>query len=369
MALFLALLIERAAGQNPAVSNCGDNAEGRRAVQPRELASFGGLRSRLPRGTKTAATGVAETEPNLANKISWSVHGNALSMSQSYRLHQLAIGMCLIVTFAPQLASESRAQGDTAASASASQQQNEPAPPSVIQPQMTELDYRISCVRPEDHDAADLCEQRRMAQAAEEAVFWARWQTLISVLGFSAVFVSLILSAVATRAASRAAKAAENAIVVENRAWISFRQWNFGIDNDGTSAHPHFRFLWINKGKTPALNIQAWTGRAEAECFKGGLEIAFDESTTNMPIGPDGEFRSAPIFFTPQEIMASSQIPIRIRHSVRYKTAFPDLGERFSDLTLEVIYRGTAGIGEIAVGHIGPENFAVRPIGEFNRMT
>ena len=84
--------------------------------------------------------------------------------------------------------------------------------------------YKPNCERPADHDAADYCQQQRMAKAAEDAVWWSRLQTWLGGFGFIVVVGTLILNIRATDAASRAAKAAEKAIIVENRPWIRLTQ-------------------------------------------------------------------------------------------------------------------------------------------------
>ncbi|SEP14896.1 hypothetical protein SAMN02990966_04115 [Rhodospirillales bacterium URHD0017] len=73
-----------------------------------------------------------------------------------------------------------------------------------------ETPYAVNCERPADHDAADLCEQRRQAQAAEDAVFWAR-------VGFFAVAVSLAFTGWAAVAAGRAAVAAESSVKISSQ--------------------------------------------------------------------------------------------------------------------------------------------------------
>ncbi len=72
--------------------------------------------------------------------------------------------------------------------------------------------YTVRCDPPRDHDEADLCEQRRMAAAAETSVSWLNPQTLIGIAQAIGLVLTIILTVVATKAASRAAQAAEATI-------------------------------------------------------------------------------------------------------------------------------------------------------------
>ena len=62
--------------------------------------------------------------------------------------------------------------------------------------------YEADCQKPKDHDAADLCEQRRMANAAEEAGCISRVQLWLSGFGIVLVLGSLWLTGWAAVAAS-----------------------------------------------------------------------------------------------------------------------------------------------------------------------
>src|SRR5262245_44613735 len=84
--------------------------------------------------------------------------------------------------------------------------------PCLAQDQPEPRPYEVNCSRPHDHEAADLCEQRRMAKAAEDAVWWARFQTILGTFGFVAVLVSLFFTGWAAIAASRAARSARDAV-------------------------------------------------------------------------------------------------------------------------------------------------------------
>lgn len=65
------------------------------------------------------------------------------------------------------------------------------------------------CSKPQNHDEADLCEQRRMAKAAEDAVWLGKVQLGVGVVGAFLLFLTLYYSRKATNAAMLAAKAAD----------------------------------------------------------------------------------------------------------------------------------------------------------------
>ena len=143
-------------------------------------------------------------------------------------LHHFAIRGCLAASLCGLLSGPCEAQGDNAAPAAQPQQQQpktEPTPLPITQQAEKKPDpdyFKRSCDHPKQREDDDLCQQVRMAQAAEEAVYWAEWQTKIGIGGLIGVALSLIFSGWASFAAARAAKAAERAIVVENRPWIRF---------------------------------------------------------------------------------------------------------------------------------------------------
>jgi Glycosyl transferase family group 2 len=200
-------------------------------------------------------------------------------MSHGNWLYVIAIGGCLTFTLSSGVR---HAQNNSATPAQQPQQQKQaPTPPPIVEPQVAQPDYyKTSCETPKDHDAADLCEQRRMAKAAEDAVWWARAQTILGVLGFGVVIATLVFTAVATRAASRAAKAAEEAIIIENRPWIKFAvniNGNPTINGHGMTFSCQMKLT--NVGNGPAKIIGVVTGELDffADDLLAGLKEWIDE--------------------------------------------------------------------------------------------
>jgi hypothetical protein len=171
----------------------------------------------------------------------------------------IALRGCLIAAAVVALAGEGNAQADATNPTQQPQQQQETSQqPPIIQEQSPESKYyEVNCERPKDHDAADLCEQRRMANAAEETVWWSRLQTWLGGVGFVAVIGSLIFTALAAFAATRQAKIAEVAFTNLERPYVFvFGVHKFStIDPKGAiSAHaPTILYSVANYGKTPAI--------------------------------------------------------------------------------------------------------------------
>jgi hypothetical protein len=211
-------------------------------------------------------------------------------MTFRYWLLIAAIGGCVIGT----PLGKGSAQDNASPAAQQPQKQEsgaQPAAPNQDKPeQAAEPDhYKVKCDRPKDHDAADLCEQRRMAKAAEDAVWWAEFQTKLGIAGFVSVLCSLVFTGWAAFAAGEAAKAAKASTEISREALISTErafafmerinstpvQANF-IDSY-TVSEWHLQPQWRNTGKTATVRavncINVWNGPSgiadgpEAEAF------------------------------------------------------------------------------------------------------
>lgn len=154
-------------------------------------------------------------------------------MSFSNRLHQFTVGGFLALGLIV-LASECSAQANgeppgqhphaqqqgTNGSGPSDAVQSTKAGPIAEQQKTGTRPYDPRCSAPKDREDADLCEQRRMSKAAEDAVGWAEFQSKLGVAGFLAVVLSLVFTGWAAVAAGRAAKSAEKSVLVENRPWL-----------------------------------------------------------------------------------------------------------------------------------------------------
>lgn len=118
-------------------------------------------------------------------------------MSQRNRLHNLTVigGIILaavfVVGFVLYAVNKPAQQGSTRQSNSAQQQTNT-SPTAVTAARPIETDWnKPQCRNAKSHDEADLCEQRRMAEAAEDSVFLSKIQIGIGIGGALLLFWTL----------------------------------------------------------------------------------------------------------------------------------------------------------------------------------
>lgn len=202
-------------------------------------------------------------------------------MSFSGRLHHSAVRGCLIAAILlVSLSGEGGAQpndGSPAKQPQSNEQNASPAgmppnpekPQAVPVPQQQEPEraaYDPRCDKPKDREDSDLCEQRRMSKAAEEAAWWAAFQSKLGIAGFVAVVLSLFFTGWAAVAAARAARAAQksaDAIPHIERAYVFFwdvqrRDFSFVPRPGRTVVIPTSgqNVIYRNCGKTPAVIVK-----------------------------------------------------------------------------------------------------------------
>jgi hypothetical protein len=137
--------------------------------------------------------------------------------------------------------------------------------------QVDRYTYRAVCDQPKDKDHADLCQQWRMAEAAESQ-FW------LSVLGTLFLLGTLLFTGIAANAARKAARSAKDTAdaairanelnrdnaTVDQRPWLSIRDFKITYlrTSPGDVNRSEIQWLWIggtyelvNTGKTPALRV------------------------------------------------------------------------------------------------------------------
>lgn len=119
--------------------------------------------------------------------------------------------------------------------------------------------YEPDCRKPKDQPEADLCTQRRVANAAEETLQYNFAQTVVGAVGVVLVVITIIFTARSNKAAVIAAKAAVDAVGSE-RAWMSFARIDLNMNGspgpDKTFIIDGFIFelIWANDGRSPAIN-------------------------------------------------------------------------------------------------------------------
>lgn len=117
--------------------------------------------------------------------------------------------------------------------------------------------YEPDCGKPKSQPDADLCVQRRVADAAESALHWTQFQTVGALAGLVLVLATLGVTAWTGKAASVAAQAAVDAVGTE-RAWMSFVDMmrGMGAGKIDDVEHEHlaiFAPIWVNAGRSSAL--------------------------------------------------------------------------------------------------------------------
>lgn len=147
------------------------------------------------------------------------------------------------------------------------------APQSVDQ--VESFKYHAPCKSPQDHDQCDLEAQWKAADSAEQAAYWAFWQTILSGAGIVGLLVSLWFTGAAARSASQASgdaaealevarqnagAAAEQVAVARNaanrqlRAYVGVSSIDVKTAGEGYLAA---KILFRNYGRTPAYNCTA----------------------------------------------------------------------------------------------------------------
>jgi hypothetical protein len=107
--------------------------------------------------------------------------------------------------------------------------------------------YAADCNKPKDHAAADLCQQIRMADAAEA-------QNRLNAFNLGALIATLLVSAGAAYAAWRTVVAMKDTAQHQLRAYVSLHSVK-AIDLLGEN--PRFVVTFKNSGQTPALGFRA----------------------------------------------------------------------------------------------------------------
>ena len=186
-------------------------------------------------------------------------------------MHHVAFRGCIAIAFGIAALGPIKGQTNNAAPVQKPQQHQQEAKPAV--PPIAEKpktipepnNYEPGCSAPKNREDDDLCQQRRMAKAAEEAAWWAKWQTKIGAAGFIAVALSLIFTGWAAFAAARSANAAEKTVVIENRPWIRIDTPQFitGLSINNRGAQAQFMVPIENVGRGPAQKLWVEIGEID----------------------------------------------------------------------------------------------------------
>jgi hypothetical protein len=114
--------------------------------------------------------------------------------------------------------------------------------------------YEPNCQSPQGRDDADLCAQRRMAEAAEELTALTRGQIIIGGLTLAGLIATILITLKATNAAEASVAIAQDTAKRQLRAYISMSPQELGGLVPGGRVRVQFRP--INHGETPAYNLR-----------------------------------------------------------------------------------------------------------------
>jgi hypothetical protein len=221
--------------------------------------------------------------------------------------------------------------------------------------------------RAEEREKNDLEAQRSMAKYARKMLAPAWWEVGIGFLGAVLLAVSLIWSARATKAANRAARAAQDVLKAE-RAWIT--PDDLGREIDDIKKQLGFTIVWTNSGRSPALNVESWCdiriGDIAEEVppkFERGVS---QKIVRGMIIGQGANATSGPVYISGEDavdFMNRRKVAYIYSHCV-YNDIFDKSEVRLSEVCVRVEFRGIATDQEgrkrevFSIGAVGSQNSA-----------
>lgn len=188
----------------------------------------------------------------------------------NWREH-IAAGLVLAVALATAILLEQYVQNEGPQS-NAQQEQAEAQAYPFGQGQQASTDYEALCRNPKTVGDRDLCQQWRMAEAAQDLY-------QITKLEVFALALTVFFTAYAAIAAARAAGAANKAVEVTERtaksqlrAYVTVEDNQINVVGNGIDA----RIAVINCGQTPAYRLRGWLN----------VEIHERDSAKDLPIEP-----------------------------------------------------------------------------------
>lgn len=185
-------------------------------------------------------------------------------MPRSNWLPYAALAGCLAIALWAGLALGQTEQPNDAPGQTQTQQ---PAPEQSQPPKANTPDIQVvrsyreqaNCDGPQDHDAADFCEQRRMANAAENTLVWIQWQFWTNLVAIGGLLLSLYFARRATNSAAEQVKLSRQAMISTQRAFVFSKDTQFnGLAILDTNKVHHWRVAvqWENSGDTPTKNLR-----------------------------------------------------------------------------------------------------------------
>lgn len=235
------------------------------------------------------------------------------------------------------------------------------------------------CPNAKSHDEADLCEQRRMAKAADDSVSLNKIQIVLGAAGFLALLVTIRLSSISTNAAVKAADVAMQAIEDERlnrRAWlrldlIPYREITY-YDTGGF--YTQMTVSITNIGQSVARDVRVWPkaftheGASTAHVWGESADWLFKRMAQRHPeergrvILPNEVYSFEPdILIHPSEAVGSAKrrtgLIIRVAILAEYETD-PVKGKRHTLTYFDVLGTSDGGVTRVLIpseGHTPKE--------------
>jgi len=142
--------------------------------------------------------------------------------------------------------------------------------------------YSPDCKKPKDHPEADLCVQRRMADAAE-------WQNWINSWGLGGLIATFVATGIAAVAAAFQARLTRLGLIHTQRAFVFIKE----IDTFSFPDRPLMKIMpkWENSGQTPTKRM---VNHVNWKFFEGDIPADYDfpdlpgEPSVPILLGPGG---------------------------------------------------------------------------------
>lgn len=220
-------------------------------------------------------------------------------MSYGSRLLIIAVGGCLILLLALHSMPQ-QDDGDYYLKSKYSDGENEQAnrkdavtistPTQIDREKTVDAEWdKPNCRSPKSHDEADLCQQIRVAAAAETTLVYGVWQLILSIATVLGLALTVLYAKKSTDAAIEAARAATNAVEITNsleRPRIFVVPVNAP---EGLHAHKErgFSYRILNYGRTPAILISCGIKMTVIKDFSAGPDYTSVKAhKTGMVIAP-----------------------------------------------------------------------------------
>ena len=292
-------------------------------------------------------------------------------MLSSNRPYRLAIGGCFIAVLAlcaiPAL-SQTQKLEDTKNQPKAEQSNSPifPTTPPLIRVTVTPPQkedrvprrYEELCKTPETNEDADICQQWRMANAAEKQIYWLKKQYGLTKLEIGLLIGSILVTFAATAAALVAAHAAQKSAKVIpdlERAFVYISGLHHEVDvakNDkgktliSIRIYHHFK----NSGATPTKRLihhSSW------KAFEGDIPENFDfpdlgdQEKVPVVIGPGGEILSAPLIIPANNVESAMKgvDAIYMWGWIDYDDVFPDSPRHRTEFCSKLLLPGLNDAG------------------------